>query len=133
MKIVQYDSGLHEKFVRTWLKARNLSEDLCENHPAIGLIAIHNEVPIAVGFLRQVEGGFGMFDGLCTNPKMESLVRNKAIDMLVDELIHVAKSFEMKAIIAWSVDMGTLIRAERHGFKKMNDQLINLNLSSNLH
>ncbi len=133
MILVEFDDELHAPLVRGWLKARNLSEDLIENPPVIGLVCFHNEVPIACGFLRQVEGNLGLFDGLCTNPKMTSEVRHHALDFLVSEIINIARSMEMRCIMAWSVDNGTLSRSERHGFQRLKHQMISLNLNSDLH
>jgi N-acetylglutamate synthase-like GNAT family acetyltransferase len=133
MVLVEFDEDLHSPFIRSWLQARNLTDDLMNNPPSIGLVCFHNEVPIACGFLRQVEGNFGLFDGLCTNPKMRSEIRHDAIDFLVSEIIQIARSMEMRCIFGWTVDNGTLARSERHGFQRLKHEMIVLNFNSDLH
>lgn len=98
--------------------------------PKAGYIALLNNQPIAAGFLRRVEGGFGQIDTLASNTFFGSQVRHAGISAVVDALINDAKTLKMKGIIALSSDKGTLLRAEGLGFHVVNQTVIALPLES---
>ena len=90
--------------------------------PKIGYIAFFGETPIAAGFLRRVEGGFGQLDTLVSNPHFGSQIRHIAIDKVVTELLADAKVLNLEGIIAFTADLGVLRRAVAIGFKVLEEQ-----------
>lgn len=128
MTITEFIEAEHKDHLVSWLEKRNLPKNLAEDLPTIGLIAFKDSLPIAVAFLRQTEGNLGIFDGLCTNPDAPAHMRHFAIDKLTAEIIDIAKDFEFTAIIAWSEDAGTLERSVKHGFRRMPQSLIAIDL-----
>lgn len=97
--------------------------------PKIGYIAYFNgRVPIAAGFLRRVEGGFGQIDTLVSNPYLGSIVRHNGIRRIVDALIEDAKRLKLQGIISFTADSGVLSRAKDLGFVEINQAVIVLEL-----
>lgn len=96
--------------------------------PRIGYIATYNDIPVAAGFLRKVEGGYCILDTLVTNANISSDIRHLALTELVDKLIDTAKVYKFKTIIAYSMDDGILSRAYSIGFKAIDQSLIALTL-----
>lgn len=92
--------------------------------PKVGYVAIWQEQPVVMGFLRLVEGNSAMIDGLCTNPSIPGPIRNEVIDVVVYELIRTAKSLKLTGIICFSEDSNTLTRSERFGFKRNNEKVM---------
>ena len=107
--------------LNSWLIYRGSPSVDMRETAGIGYIAYEeikgdDDRPVAVAFLRRCEGGFGMLDGLCTNPSAPSEVRHIAIDKVVEKVIDRAKKYGMKHLLSWSLDAGTLERSQRHGF-----------------
>lgn len=115
--------------INTWLIARDKKQWEASTLPENGLIAYSDNVPIAAAFLRLCEGQFGMIDALVTNPEISGELRHIAIDQVINRLLSLANSLHLKALLAFSVDKGTLERAERLGFEKRSETIIALDLS----
>lgn len=101
-----------------WLRTHNAYIPSDAEIPALGYVVYVNARATAMGFIRRVEGGFGQLDGLVSNPTSSSEDRHLAIDLLVSQLLDSAKELGITQIMAFSKDAGTLMRSERHGFKK---------------
>lgn len=119
----------HLVHLLAWLKARDLNSDIAKNIPSIGFTIFESHRPVAIGFLRQAEGGVGICEGLCTNPNIEPSIRNEACDLMVENLINAGKEIKVRTIIAWTRDKNTLERSLRHGFVKNSSTLIVYDLS----
>lgn len=132
IRIVKFVRDDHFDAVSGWLSARNMSNAVLDELPEIGLIAFEQDMPICCGFLRQIEGNLGLFDGLCSNPGIDKARRHLALDFLVQEIVLIAKEFKMRSIFAWTSDAGTLVRAERHYFQKLDHRMITLDLNQDL-
>lgn len=98
--------------------------------PKIGYICLLGQEPIAAGFLRRVEGGYGQLDTLVSSPHFGSKIRHVAISKVVEALLEDARTLRLEGIIAFSKDEGVLSRAESIGFKRLSDSLIGLSLIS---
>lgn len=113
------------KFLNSWLKERGHKELERFSLPPIGVVVLEEETPIAVCFLRRCEGLLGIIDGLATNPAAASALRHEAIDTAVRVIIEQARIYGITALVAWSKDAGTLVRAfDRHGFRQLPDTMI---------
>lgn len=97
--------------------------------PESGIMVYSADTPIAAGFLRKVEDNSAILDSLITNKDIDAVVRDKALDMLVTELLKVAKGLGITNIIAFSSDPHTLMRAKRFGFAELPHQVISLKLT----
>lgn len=117
MEIVPFNREKHTELLVSWFVSRNCYfEGLEDTLPAIGVVAYQGKQPVAAAFLRQMEGFYGMFDGLISNPEASSKDRNAALDAVIDSVLKSAKSLEIKVLMAWSKDENTIIRAVSHGF-----------------
>lgn len=128
MRIRNYDENDYVSLC-SWLDARGIKRWTKEHAPKIGYVVCEGSEPVVIGFLRMVEGGSAMLDGLCSNPSINPYRRNDAIDMVVKELIKKAKDLGLSGILSFSEDRNTLERSARFGFEKKDSQkMIVLNL-----
>ncbi len=116
--------------VNKWLEQRDHHKISSKDVPLIGFIAHHNWEPIAIGFLRLIEGRNAIFDFIVTNPEALSSYRDLALNLIAEEIIKAAKRRKILRIIAYSVDASTLKRSLRHGFVQLPHTLIALDLKS---
>lgn len=114
--------------IQDWLKSRGVYVPPACEFPEIGYITYYRGEAVACAFIRKVEGGFAMLDGLATNPDFPSDIRHNALDWLVGHLVKQAKSMQLKSLMATSHDKNTLLRATKHGFVKIPQTLIALDL-----
>lgn len=126
MHIEEFNFETHYEHLSNWLKARNM--DSYHNLPACGYVVYDNDLLVAAAFLRRVEGDFGMFDNLCSNPDAPSESRNLAIDMLARQIIDKCGALDINGLLAWSSDKNTLERSIKHGFKVVPGVVITMNL-----
>ena len=97
--------------------------------PKIGYISYtETGTPVAAGFLRKVEGGYGQIDTLVTNPNIPSEIRHKALTRVVDALIAAAKVEGLEGIISYTRDESVLKRAQTIGFRPCPHTVISLDL-----
>lgn len=96
--------------------------------PRIGYIATHNGHPVAAGFLRRLEGGYGQIDTLVSNPYLGKIIRNEGIKRVVDTLLDDAKRLKLHGIISFTNDSGVLSRAKALGFVELDQKVIALRL-----
>jgi hypothetical protein len=109
--------------LNSWRKARGLEESKEEDLPRIGYTVLDGRDPVACGFLRIGEG-IAIIDSLVTNPGFRSDLRDRALNMLFDELLAVAKIMKIDRVIGFSVDEHTICRAEKFGFKQSEHTLM---------
>lgn len=128
MRIFCYNPEEHKNIIATWLKDRGMDSGMVADLPEIGYVAYMLHIPIAAGFLRKVEGNFALLDSLITDPVAPANVRDKAIDLVVNDLIGRAKIEKMSKLIAFSVDKNTILRSSKHGFVGLPHSVISLSL-----
>lgn len=97
---------------KNMLLLRRLSLSLCENMPRIGYVCRDEVSSVAIGFLRHIEGDFGLLDGLITDPAFSSEKRSLAIDFVVKCILNRSQELGMKKLLAYSTDENILRRAE---------------------
>lgn len=96
--------------------------------PKIGYIALSNGYPVAAGFLRRVEGGYGQIDTLTTNRLAHPTVRNDGINKVVDALIQDAKDLRLHGILAITASDSIVDRGLQRGFSLIPQQIIGISL-----
>lgn len=102
------------------LISRNMSTDLVYDLPKVGIIALtEDNMPIAAGFLRKIEGGYGMLDSYITLESIPSKIRNEALDFITMRLIDTAEDLNIYKLIAFSEHESIHNRALAHGFGNM--------------
>lgn len=129
ISVKRYRKTVHEQALAHWFGLRRVAMRNLFELPERGVVAVdEHDKPIAVAFLRAVEGNFAMLDGLTTDPLASSIDRHNAIEAVVDTLIHMAKKYGYSKLVAYSVDDGTLKRAKTHGFEAVPHSVITLDL-----
>lgn len=133
MKVVEFYNArgiIHYLIARYWLEKHAMSVELANELPEVGYVAYNHTEPVAMGFLRRVEGDVGMIDSLITNPYSAKVDRNVAMDAIFNQLIETAKEFGLKSLIGYSQDDNTLTRARRYGFSEQPYAVMSANLRS---
>jgi len=122
--IEKFNKNTQIEVVGAWLKARNEYIPPEHEYPEIGYMIFERGEPVACAFIRKVEGNFAQFDTLVTNPDFPGDIRHSALDVLVAHVMREAKSLGFKTISAYSLDLNTVLRSSKHGFKVMPHALI---------
>lgn len=99
--------------------------DLPEN----GYIVFKGDQCVGMGFLRLVEGFYGMMDGYITDPTALPNLRNQALEEITNALIERAKELKLKKVLAFAIDPNILKRAHEHGFMDSEFKPICLHIS----
>ncbi len=107
---------IHYLIARYWLEQHKMDVGLADQLPEVGYVAYRHTEPVAMGFLRRVEGDCGIIDSLMTNPHASKADRNEALDAIFSQLIETAKELGIKSLLGYSKDANTLMRARRYGF-----------------
>ncbi len=130
MEIREFIYQEHKGLLEEWLKDRSHYIPGPEEYPAIGCIAYDKDLPVAVAFLRRVEGGFGMVDGLTSNPEASSEQRHLGLDLVIYHILSVGKASGIMHICSITQDENTLMRAIRHGFVKFPHAVVMIDLNT---
>lgn len=112
----RFDIQAHMVHLCKWLYLREAYIPSKEEMPEIGYIAYNNHQPIAVAFLRKMEGGHALLDGIASNPDASPEDRNQAIDLVMESVVNIAKELNIKSILGYTRDESTFTRSLRHGF-----------------
>ena len=95
--------------------------------PKIGYVVCEDTTPIAYGFLRMVEGGAAIIDGLATDPRVtEGSKRWDALQMVFIALVRKSQALDIKQLMGFSVNNRTIEIAEKYGFVKLSHTLMSL-------
>lgn len=116
MLILPYNPDKHQSKARLLLLHRNMDINLVNDLPEHGLIAIKDGIPIAMGFIRRIEGEYAMLDSYITDPKAAAPVRDRALETIGRKLIDMARNGGCKTLLAFSTDAHILARGVRWGF-----------------
>lgn len=110
--------------IKDFLSRRDLPLSMADSLPMIGFVISYNDELIAMGFIRKVEGGYGMIDGYITDPDQPPHIRNEALDLLTYHIIKAAKDNNINNLIATTQDENTICRSLKHGFRKLPESVI---------
>lgn len=105
-------------------------DEKVENLPESGFIVYNaDQSPIAMGFLRLIEGNYGMLDSYISNPQKPSELRDQALDLITKNLINYSKTLGLNKLFAFSANEHIILRAYNHGFGRLPFKFTCLNLS----
>lgn len=123
--------------INTLIDDNNDLRALCESRnvqfydmPQFGLVAYEHEYLVAAGFLRPAEGGVVIMEGFITNDSMNSKIRHKALTLIANKLIQIAKLYDKKIILLYTRDDSVLMRSKSHGFIETGHKVASLDLTS---
>lgn len=128
IRLEKFDPLVHRSLIIYWLSSRGLGAHLCDDLPKLGYVAYVDTLPIACAFIRMCEGSVAMIDGLVSNPFASSSDRHLAIDEIVCGLLTYARAKNIRQILSYSIDEGTIKRSESHGFVRLPHVLIGIDL-----
>lgn len=98
------------------------------NLPKIGYIIKKNDMVLAAGFLRLMEGDYGLMDYYVSNGYLSSDLRHQGLNKLTEELIKTAQVLKLNGIFAFIRDEGISKRSEVSGFRKVHESVYALPL-----
>lgn len=117
MRVVAFNLE-HLEWLQLWLRENGAYPPALTHLPEISAVAEIKGIPTAMGFIRKVEGGYGIVDGLASNPMQSAQDRDDALNAVLESLMDTADGQGM-ILMAWVKDKNTLMRSERHGFKPL--------------
>lgn len=118
MIVIPYSNKTHINYARALLELRGMDFSFLEELPEHGLIALEQGMPVALGFIRRVEGSYAMVDSYVTNPNYSSETRHKALDRITKKLLSWCKANHISKVLSFSSDGGIISRAINNGFQK---------------
>jgi undecaprenyl pyrophosphate synthase len=124
MDVQAFNTALHYDTMAAWLKERESFIPSESDMPRIGYVIFNDHFPVAMAFLRRVEGNIAQLDGLCTNPSASSKERHEAIWLAVEEVMKACKELKIKHVMSFSTDAAIIDRSSNHGFSKHPAQVI---------
>lgn len=129
MYIKEYNASEDLARIQLLLTLRAMDPHLAADLPKVGFLAYDADQVVAAAFLRHCGANTAIFDGLITDPAAASELRDNALDAVVSALTKKAKELGLKALVAWTDDENTKLRAQRHGFQQLPHAVIVLDLS----
>lgn len=125
MRLIPFLRAVHLPILESMLVKRKISSSFVFFIPMNGFIALDDKNdPIGIGFVRMVEGGFGMLDSFITDPDATSESRSHAIDQLVKELLAKCAKLGIDKIFAFTREESLWKRAESIGFRNDGSQFM---------
>jgi hypothetical protein len=84
-----------------WLGKHNHPMVLEDDLPFLGYVVEQDNTPLAMAFLRQVEGNkIALAESLVTNPDISPRLATKATKRVIEELVSCAKDLNVKCLVA---------------------------------
>jgi hypothetical protein len=82
--------------------------------PKTGSIVFDGDTPICAGFLYRSDSAFVMFEQIISDPKSHHLIRSRALDILIKDILSKTKKGEV--VLTWVKNKRLLERYKAHGF-----------------
>lgn len=119
MSVERWSREVHGLLLEQWANERLWPAFAFAFLPRFGFVVDG----IVAGFLYRTDSAVCYLDSFISDPKSDRDARRAALDLLIDALKAEAKELKFTAIVAPpSSNLTDLIaRAERHGFRKVND------------
>ena len=115
-------------YLNTWLISRKMLPLEIRHIPEYGVISLVDIFPIGAMFLRKVEGGFGILDGLILAKEYPRARKDEIIDGMVENLIDYARRHYIKGLTCTTSIKSVCDRATKHGFIYQELQVFALDL-----
>lgn len=123
---VRHFEGKDFKMYESWLHARNRDCPEVEQLPKYGLISSKLNNPISAGFIANQGGGVCCLCFFASNPLEDNVVRSMSLDLLIDELIEMAKALRFKRAYLTTNKAALIRRVEKRDFKEYDTGLTQL-------
>lgn len=106
--------------INQWLPFKVEASEL----PGHTFCAIVKDEIIAIAGFRLMEGEICFIDSMATDQSVDGVFRNEALDKLTKTMLKMAKDLGFKKIFATTAHDCIIERAERHGFRVLNQTVI---------
>lgn len=93
--------------------------------PEIGLLVSENGLNLCAGFLYETNSKFALLEFIISNPLCDKLLRDRALDILIDSLIQKAKEKGFKTVFSSIQSTALIKRYEKHGAIKTDTNMTN--------
>jgi hypothetical protein len=104
------------QMLKAWMNAYALDLNDLDTLPKLGLGVWYQGKCVGVAFIREVEGYKGLIDGFICDPDLLGEDRSKCLDLLILDLLKLARAHRMTGLIGLSVNKRVMSRALRLGF-----------------
>lgn len=119
MNVQKYSyNSKNNNLIGNLLALRGLDVSMVEDLPNNGILVFQDDILIAAGFIRLIEGSSAMLDSYITNPNMSPELRNEALDKVTECLISQSKDLGISKLLSFTIEQTIVNRAIRHGFIK---------------
>lgn len=119
MLVSKYNPTEHGRHVESMLMSQGMDPALVRDLPVNGFIALdRSSNPIAIGFIRLIEGRYGMVDSYLTSTSADATERNLALNRVTLKLISDSKRQGLRGLMAFSAEPNIVTRALNLGFKQ---------------
>lgn len=115
MKVIPFNVKNHTDRLHRMLLSRGMPIE--QEYPEFGMSAIENDVLVAVGFVRRVEGNHAIIDSFITNAECSSEVRQRALQLLCYKIDNILRSVKLNKLLILTTDLDIVQRAHQNGFK----------------
>lgn len=129
MKIQRFNVHADLPLINDWLANRELPSVTRHDLPEMGYVMWDNGKGVAAIFMRRCEGNVGIVDSLITNPKIQSQVRDFALDALINHIVEQSKQHKVKILLGYTKDENTLMRTLRLGWTQSPHTIVVMDLS----
>lgn len=103
MLVERFNKKTHEDSANTLLMSRDMTESWTAVLPRFGFIVHEDATPIAMGFIRLLEGKMGVLDSYITNHNISSHKRHDALRLISTALVDFSKTtLKLNGLIAFS-------------------------------
>jgi len=117
MKVERFNKVKHLASANALLAHREMSEAWTAVLPRFGFIVHKDDKPVAMGFIRVLEGKMGVLDSYITNKEFDYDVRSAALDLISDALVAFSRvDLKLNGLIAFSDHPNIIQRATKYGF-----------------
>lgn len=106
--------------INQWLPFKVEASEL----PGHTFCAIVKDEIIAIAGFRLMEGEICFIDSMATDQSVDGMLRNEALDKLTKTMLKMAKDLGFKKIFATTKEECIVKRAEKHGFRVLNQTVI---------
>lgn len=124
MQVCRFNKELHAHTLFDILIKQDHPIPSPNEFPEYGYIAIDKDLPVAIAFLRRVEGGYAQIDGLCSNPEASPAQRHEALDSVISKVIDTAKELGIHRLVCFTKDQSVCERSKKYNFKPLPHVLI---------
>lgn len=107
---------LHYPRICEWWAAHGWPALPFDALPKTGAVALHEDRPIAAGFLYKTDSTIAVMEFLIADPASDKIVRGEALDNIVQSLVASAKEQGFSTIFTSTVHRGVIERQKKFGF-----------------